>query len=68
MTPKGQRKKLQVYVTNVALNLWGCDLLQQWDTQINFPSILDANHKLMLCFRKNIRRLYKEQLPTVQVV
>lgn len=52
MTPKGQRKKLQVYVTNVALNLWGCDLLQQWDTQINFPSILDANHKLMLCFRK----------------
>ena len=29
------------------MNLCGRDLLQQWNTQINIPPILETNHKLM---------------------
>jgi hypothetical protein len=37
--PEGQIGKLKPYVTNTVMNLWLCDLLQQWKTQINIPSI-----------------------------
>ena len=49
------------------MNLWGCDLLQQWNTQINIPPILETNHKLMYVSGENITR-YKELSPTIQVV
>lgn len=31
------------YVVNTAMNLWGCDLLQQWKTQINIPPISETS-------------------------
>jgi hypothetical protein len=38
--PEGQIGKFWgLYVPDVALNLWGQDLVQQWGTQINVPSI-----------------------------
>lgn len=30
--PEGQTGKLKPYVANITMNLWGCDLLQQWKT------------------------------------
>ena len=36
--PDGQIGKLKPYVANIAVNLWGHDLLQQWNTQINIPA------------------------------
>ena len=35
LRPEGQRGRLRPYVANIAVNLWGHDLLQQWNTQIN---------------------------------
>ena len=37
--PEGQRGKLRPYMANTAVNLWGHDLLQQWNTQINIPAV-----------------------------
>ncbi|KAK7794991.1 hypothetical protein U0070_014512, partial [Myodes glareolus] len=36
---EGQRERLRSYVANIAVNLWGCDLLQQWYNQINIPAV-----------------------------
>ena len=36
--PDRQIGKLRPYVANIAVNLWGRDLLQQWNTQINIPA------------------------------
>lgn len=33
------------YVADTAINLWGRDLLQQWKTQINIPSVSQAGQK-----------------------
>ena len=35
--PEGQRGKLRPYLVDIAINLWGCDLLQQWNTQDSHP-------------------------------
>lgn len=32
IVPEGQIGKLKLYVANITINLWGCDLLQQWKT------------------------------------
>ena len=32
---EGQNGRLRSYVSNIAVNLWGHDLLQQWNTQVN---------------------------------
>ena len=32
---EGQRRRLGLYVANIPENLWGHDLLLQWNTQIN---------------------------------
>ena len=45
---------LKPYVANVAMILWGCDLIHQWNTQINIPTILETNHKLMCVSREKI--------------
>ena len=50
------------------MNLWGHDLLQQWNTQINIPLTLETNHKLTYVSGKNTRRFYKEHSPTILVV
>ena len=50
------------------MNLRGCDLLQQWKTQINIPPVSETNHKLMYAFEKNIKRYCQEQSLIIQVV
>ena len=52
--PKEQRGILKPYVVNVAMNLWRCDLLQRWNTQINIPPILETNHKSTYVSGENI--------------
>ena len=42
--PEKQRGRLRSYIANIAVNLWGHDLLQQWNIQINIP----AAQKLMV--------------------
>ena len=65
---EGQRGILKPYVFNIAVNLWGHDLSERWNTQINIPPILETNHKLTYVSGKNITRYYKEQSLTIQVV
>ena len=36
--PEGVRGRLKLY-------LWGYDLLQQWNTQINNPAVSEIDHK-----------------------
>ena len=55
-----QRGKLKSYVSNIAFNLWGCDVLLQWNAQINTPPILETNHTLMYDSWENIRRDHKK--------
>lgn len=43
--PEGQIGKLRPYVADTTINLWGRDLLHQWKTQINIPSILETCQK-----------------------
>ena len=33
--PEGQRGRMRPYVANIAVNLWGHNLSQQWNIQIN---------------------------------
>ena len=37
--PEEQRQRLRSYIANLTVNLWGHDLLQQWNTQINIPIV-----------------------------
>lgn len=53
--PKGHIGKLRPYMTGVAINLWGRDLLQQWKTQINIPSVSKASHKASQAPNKKIK-------------
>ena len=52
--PEGQKGRLRPYVANIAVNLWGLDLLQQWNTQINIP----AAPKTYVS-EENIRKYYR---------
>ena len=54
-------------VVNIAIDLWGYNLLQQWNTQIKHLP-LEANHKLTYVSGENIRRFYKEQSPNISVI
>ena len=62
------REESLSYVANIAINLQGHDLLQQWKMQIKIPPISEANHKIKNTFEKNIKRCYQEQSQTFQVV
>ncbi|MGE9501733.1 hypothetical protein ACQP3D_25365, partial [Escherichia coli] len=65
---EGQKRWLKPYVTDIAINLWGHNLLQQWNTQINIPPISDVNYIQSLDGRKNLVRRYGKRLPTIQAV
>ena len=52
--PEGQIGKRRPYIANIAVNLWGRDLLQQWKTQINIPTAPKA-----YISEENIRRYYR---------
>lgn len=43
--PEGQIGKLRPYLADIAINLWGRDMLQQWKTQIHTPSVSEAGNK-----------------------
>lgn len=67
--PEGQVGKLRPYVADIAINLWGRDLLQQWKTQINIPSVSGSGPEIHQTPNKNfklVRECYQGQLETVQ--
>ena len=61
--PEGQRGKLRPYVANIAVNLWVCDLLQQWNTQISIPAFPGTHTS-----GKDIIRYYTQRSPANQAV
>ena len=61
--PEGRRGKLRTYVANIAVNVWGCDMLQQWNTQINIPAVPRTYNS-----GKDIIRYYAQRSPTIQAV
>ena len=61
--PEGQIGRLRPYIANIAMNLWGCDLLQQWNTQMNIP----ATPKTYVS-EENIRKYNRGQTPAIQAV
>ncbi|KAL6030846.1 hypothetical protein STEG23_024726 [Scotinomys teguina] len=66
--PEGQRAKLKPYVANIAMNLWGRDLLKQWNTQINIPPTSETN-QLTHVSERNTRRYYSNHWsPAIQIV
>ncbi|KAL6038305.1 hypothetical protein STEG23_030308 [Scotinomys teguina] len=66
--PEGQRAKLKPYVANIAMNLWGRDLLKQWNTQINIPPVSETN-QLTHVSERNTRRYYSNHWsPAIQIV
>ena len=61
--PEGQRGRLRSYLANIAMNLWGHDLLQQWNTQINIPAAPKT-----CVYGADIRRFYRQRPPAIQAV
>ena len=45
-----------------------CDLLQQWNTQVNIPAVLETVHKPTHLSGYDIIRYYKKQSLTIQAV
>ena len=45
-------------MTNIAMNLWAHDLLQEWKTQINVPPVLETHHKVKNASEKTIKRSF----------
>ncbi|ERE73597.1 Pol polyprotein [Cricetulus griseus] len=66
--PEVQKEILKSYVADIAINLWGRDLLQQWNTQINIPPVSDTNYVQSLDSRKDLVRHYGKRLPTIYAV
>ncbi|ERE84747.1 HERV-K-7p22.1 provirus ancestral Pol protein [Cricetulus griseus] len=66
--PEAQKGRLKPYVADIAINLWGRDLLQQWNTQINIPPESNTNHVQSLDSRKDLVGRYGKRLPTIQAV
>ena len=58
--PEGHRERLRPYVTNIAVTLWGHDLLQKWNTQTNIPAVSEIEHKQTHVSGKDIIRYYKK--------
>ena len=56
-------RKTEEYVTNIAVNLWGCELLQQWNTQINIPAVIKTHVS-----GKNIVSYYKQRSRAIQAI
>ena len=45
------------------MNLWGSDLLQQWNTQISVPAVRETRNS-----GKDIMRYYTQRSPVIQAV
>lgn len=58
--PIGQLGKLKPCVAYTAMNIWECDLLQQWKTQINITLISEINHKMKNASEKNTKMYCQE--------
>ena len=48
---------------NITVNLWGCDLLHQWNTQINISAVPETHIS-----GKDIIRYYIQKSPAIQAV
>ena len=57
---EGQRERLRTYVSITAVILWGCDVLQQWNTQINISAYSEVEHKSNHVSGKYVIRYYKK--------
>ena len=53
---------LRQYVTNRAVNLGGHDMLQQWDIQINIPTVSEMVHIPTHVSGKDIRYYNKKKV------
>ena len=60
--PEGQRGRLRPSVANAVVALWGHDILQQWNTQINILHISETDHKQTHVCGKNIIRHYLKKV------
>ncbi|ERE72946.1 Pol polyprotein [Cricetulus griseus] len=65
---KGQKGILKPFVADIAINLWGHDLLQQWNTQINIPPVSDTNYVQSLDSSKDLVIHNGKRLPTIHAV
>ena len=68
IVPEGQKGRLKPYIADIATNLWGRDLLQKWNTQINIPPVSDTNSRKLLDSRKDQVRCHGKWLPTIRAV
>ena len=59
--PEDQRGKLRPYVANITVNLWGCGMLQQWNTKINIPAVPGTHNS-----GKDIIRYYMQRSTAIQ--
>ena len=50
-------------MANIAVNLWGHDLLQQWNTQINIPEVPGTQNS-----EKDIIKYYTQRSPAIKAV
>ena len=60
---EGQRGELRPYVADTAINLWGRDLLQKWNTQINIPAVSETHNS-----GKDVIRYYEQRSPAIQAI
>ena len=58
-----KKRGLRPYVTNMTMNLWVRDLLQQWNTHINIPAVPETHNS-----GKNIIRYYTQMSPAIQIL
>ena len=60
--PEGQKGRLRPYVANIAVNLWGYDLLQQWNPQVTILAVSKTN-----VFGKDIINKGHQPSPTLHI-
>ena len=67
--PEGQTGKSKPYVAHITMNLWGCDLLQQWKTdKKKISPISETNYKMRNAYGRNSKRYYQGQSQTIRTV
>lgn len=54
--PEGQKSKLQPYVADVGINLWGRDLLSQWGAYVHIPTISEKVEQMFFKMKYPITR------------
>nr|XP_058141037.1 endogenous retrovirus group K member 8 Pro protein-like [Dasypus novemcinctus] len=50
--PGGQHATLELYVADLLINLWGCDLLEQWQAEIYIPQVNQYSKQSQQLMRK----------------